>query len=180
MSLRLSGTSRSLWAFENLEATPLPEDPRSLLGRMMDELESSVLAKSEGASSPATSGAVSGGDTISDSDLSELAIQTWRLEKRIKGLDPGEHKRIRKQLSDSVRRFKKILERFSVEFEDLTHRPFRSGWQEVEVVAWEEPEGKTSPVDSGPWVFDTMAPLVRRDGRAIKIAQVICVDVEEK
>ena len=87
----------------------------------------------EASSSPFRANASPGGETISDSDLAELAIQTWRLQNRIGGLDRVEHKRIRKSLTDSARRFSKILERFEVEFEDVTGQPYVRGWQEVDV-----------------------------------------------
>ena len=151
---------------------------------MLDSIinESAVSAsfvQEGGASAGHAPPADSGGDTISDSDLSELAVQTWRLQNRIAGLDPEEHKRIRKQLMDSARRFTKILQRFDVEFEDVTNRPYNLGWQEVEVVSWEDQGDETSPVESGPWVRSTVSPIVRRQGKAMKLGQVVCVDVDE-
>ena len=146
---------------------------------MLDSIMSESVVVQEGeASHGSTPPEVSGGETISDSDLAELAIQTWRLQNRINGLDPVEHKRIRKSLTDSARRFSKILERFEVEFEDVTGQPYVRGWQEVEVVSWEEPGDETPPVDDGPWVKSTVSPIVRKQGRAMKLGQIVCVDVE--
>lgn len=167
--------SRGVWGFARLAARPLPNDPRAMLDSIMSE---SVVVQEGEASHGSTPPEVSGGETISDSDLAELAIQTWRLQNRINGLDPVEHKRIRKSLTDSARRFSKILERFEVEFEDVTGQPYVRGWQEVEVVSWEEPGDETPPVDDGPWVKSTVSPIVRKQGRAMKLGQIVCVDVE--
>lgn len=116
---------------------------------------------------------------LSQSDLIELAIQTWRLDKRVRAMNPETDKRAFKQFSDSVRRFNKLLQRFKVEYEDPTNKPFLTGWNEVEVVSWDEPDDTPSPVAAGPWVKQTISPIVRRDDRMIKAAQVICVDVPD-
>lgn len=173
-SRRFSG----LWGFSGVETSRLPDSPRSLL----DAVAREILEAESAASTtlpPDQPPTESGGETISDSDLAELAIQTWRLQNRIDGLDPEEHKRIRKQLMDSARRFAKILQRFDVEFEDVTGQPYSRGWQEVEVVSWEEQGDETSPVEGGPWVRSTVSPIVRRQGKAMKLGQVVCVDVDE-
>lgn len=170
----------SVWSFRVLDGETLPEDPKSMLNAAVaDAVRAATPANSESRSgSKDDARPVSGGETISDSDLAELAIQTWRLQNRINGLDPVEHKRIRKSLTDSARRFSKILERFEVEFEDVTGQPYVRGWQEVEVVSWEEPGDETPPVDDGPWVKSTVSPIVRKQGRAMKLGQIVCVDVE--
>lgn len=116
---------------------------------------------------------------LSNSDLVELAIQTWRLEKRVQSMDPTVDARAFKQFTDSVRRFTKLLERFSTAYEDVTNKPFTSGWQEVEVVNWDEPDATPAPVAAGPWVKQTISPIVRRQGIVIKTGQVICVDMPD-
>jgi hypothetical protein len=165
------------WGFSGTETGQLPESPRSLLDAVAREI---LDAESAASTTPEPyESTISGGETISDSDLSELAIQTWRLQNRIDGLDPEEHKRIRKQLMDSARRFAKILQRFDVEFEDVTGQPYSRGWQEVEVVSWEEQGDETSPVEAGPWVRSTVSPIIRRKGKTVKLGQVVCVEVDE-
>ena len=145
---RIRLSSEEHWSLGNIVPVALPSNPRECLSQIESSLESDITAKLAQTVPASSPGQVSGGGTISDSDLCEMAIQTWRLQNRISNLDPKEHKRVRKQLTDSARRFAKILERFDVEFEDLTGRPYVTGWQEVEVVAWEDPEGKESPVES--------------------------------
>lgn len=113
---------------------------------------------------------------LSQSDLIELATQTWRLEKRVQSMGADADKRASKQFSDSVRRFSKLLQRFSVEYEDPTHKPYTSGWQEVEVISWEEAETTDPPVTSGAWVKQTISPIIRRHNVMVKAGQVVCVD----
>ena len=168
-----------MWGFSKPESARDPEAPRALLDAVVEEIRDAASVASRVANPSSGMQPESGGETISDSDLSELAIQTWRLQNRISGLDPDEHKRIRKQLMDSARRFTKILQRFDVEFEDVTGRPYNKGWQEVEVVSWEDQGDDVSPVESGPWVRSTVSPIVRRQGKAMKLGQVVCVDVDE-
>lgn len=171
--------SRDSWGFKEPRRIDLPSDPSVLIAELKKSSGSAGLLLGSSRSDPASE-QVSGGETISDKDLAELAIQTWRLQNRINGLDPEEHKRIRKQLTDSVRRFTKILERFEVEYEDVTGRSYSPGWQEVEVVSWEAPDdGEAPPVASGPWVQSTVSPIVRKQGRAVKLGQIVCVDVRE-
>ena len=177
-TMRWSWHRWSAWGFARPKPTGLHRDPVSLLNAIQSETEASVR-ESLGRGGPTAPETISGGETISDSDLSELAIQTWRLQNRIGGLDPEEHKRIRKQLMDSARRFAKILQRFDVEFEDVTGQPYSDGWQEVDVVSWEDQGDETSPVDAGPWVRSTVSPIIRRKGKTVKLGQVVCVDVEE-
>lgn len=167
-----------MWGFSKPESARYPEAPRALLDAVVEEIRDAASVASRVANPSSGMQPESGGETISDSDLAELAIQTWRLQNRINGLDPVEHKRIRKSLTDSARRFSKILERFEVEFEDVTGQPYVRGWQEVEVVSWEEPGDETPPVDDGPWVKSTVSPIVRKQGRAMKLGQIVCVDVE--
>ena len=93
-------------------------------------------------------------------------------------MDPEKHKREYKQFSDSVRRFVKILEKIDVEFEDPVGRQYDSGWLEIEVVSWDDSEDNDSPVDSGPWIKQTVSPIVRQNGIVIKIGEVICVESE--
>src|SRR5690606_2511900 len=141
-SLPLSWFERLLlprvWTFSHsLAELDLPDDPAELLAEL--------VTTSDGAAQDATD------SIIHQSDLVELAIQTWRLQRRVDAIDPAEHKREHKQFTDSVRRFVKLLERFHVEFEDPTGRPYTAGWLEVDVVSWDDPGADLPPVESGPW-----------------------------
>ena len=177
----LSGLTRLLlprqWRFsQRVEEPLLPEYPIAFLAEVLAE-----HAPAAGQPAPDLEQADAADDrtSLSQSDLVEFAIQTWRLQRRVEGMDREKHKREYKQFSDSVRRFVKILGRLEVEFEDPTGKPFTTGWLEVEVVSWDDPGNEESPVDSGPWVKQTVSPIIRQHGITIKTGQVVCVDVEE-
>ncbi len=172
---------RDVWGFRRRKSPTIPSDPAALLADVESRAAAAVPQPAAGASvalPPVT--AVTEGTSISDSDLVELAIQTWRLQTRIDGLDENEHGRLRKQLSDSARRFLKILERFDVAYEDPSGKPYTDGWKAVEVVAWDPYSGQPRRVPSGPWVHDVIAPIVRRNEAVIKCGQVVCVDPEDE
>ena len=115
-----------------------------------------------------------GAVTMSKSDIIELATQTWRLEKRLANIDANQHKRIHRQLTDSARRFTKILERLGVRFLDPAGTPYDEGWLEVEVVGWDEadPDAAHPP----PYVKETIRPIIHSDGELLKAGQVICAE----
>lgn len=165
------------WRFSHLvEEAELPDAPIAFLD---DVLANHAITAGKSAPVAGQSDATDSRTSLTQSDLIEFAIQTWRLQRRVDGMDREKHKREYKQFSDSVRRFVKILQRFEVEFEDPTGKPFTTGWLEVEVVSWDDPGDGESPVASGPWVKQTISPIIRQHGITIKTGQVVCVDVEE-
>jgi len=155
-----------------LDDLSLPPDPVAFLQEELNRYESAIAARLISENIKRDPAAIA----ISESDLVEFAIQTWRLHRRVEGMDPQKHEREYKQFADSVRRFVKFLERFEVEFEDPVGKPFTTGWLEVEVVTWDEPGDEIPPVASGAWVKQTVSPIVRRKGITIKAGQVICVE----
>ncbi len=165
------------WGFsQQIEEPALSDDPIALLDELIAKYKPAV---GQAVQVAGQSDKTDGGTSITKSDLIEFAIQTWRLQRRVQGLDPEKHKREYKQFSDSVRRFIKFLERFNVEFEDPVGKPYDKGWLEIEVVSWDDPGDEESSVDSGPWVKQTISPIVRQHGITIKAGQVVCVDIEE-
>ena len=156
------------WSFlHGAEGGGLPVDGIASITELLNGLEHGISSPSDGSAA------------LSQSDLIELATQTWRLDKRVQSMDSDADKRAFKQFSDSVRRFNKLLQRFSVDYEDPTHKPYTNGWLEVEVINWEEPDDTPSPVAAGPWIKQTIAPIIRREDRMIKAGQVVCVDVPD-
>lgn len=107
-------------------------------------------------------------------EILELAVQTWRLARRIEGLDAEKFPRERKQLGDSLRRFQRILEVNKVEVVDPVGQVYVDGWVEVEVVSWEAP---TPDADGSVCrIKQTVAPIVRRNGEIIARGQVVATD----
>ena len=166
-----------MWRITEVSARPeLPRDPLAFLEGI---LKSHEPTESTQQSSTTASQGDSSQTGISKSDLVEFAIQTWRLQKRVDGMDPEKNKRERKQFADSAKRFAKFLERFGVEYEDPTGKPYSTGWLEVEVISWDDPEDGDSPVESGPWIKQTVSPIIRQNGTMIKPGQIVCVEPED-
>ena len=116
---------------------------------------------------------------LKDSTLVGLAVSLWRLQSRIERLDPETHARERKMFTDSARQIGSVIEQFDVEFEDPTGQMYMTGRLDVEVVAWEDPEGEVSPHGSGSWIKKAMRPIVRRGERRLAVGQVVVVDAED-
>ena len=115
--------------------------------------------------------AVSDGLTLRKSEVVELAVQTWRLGRRVDALDAEKNPREKKQFSESLARFKKFLELLKLECVDPVGQIYTDGWAEVEVVSWEAPEEGVSASEQK--VKQTIAPIVRRSGEIIARGQVV-------
>ncbi len=119
------------------------------------------------------------GEHLDDSTLVELAVQVWRLDRRVEGLDPEKHPRERKMFADSALRFARLIQQFGVEYEDPTGQAFSSGRLDIEVVAWDEPDGTPNPQESGPWIKRVVCPIVRCGERRLTCGQVVVVDEDD-
>lgn len=112
---------------------------------------------------------------LKKAEILELSVQTWRLARRIEGLDPEKLPRERKQLGDSLRRFQRILEVNQVEIVDPVGQVYVDGWVEVEVVSWEAPPEGTDSTTCR--ILQTISPIVRREGIIIARGQVVATDM---
>jgi len=126
------------------------------------------------AQSPSSGDAVASGG-LSKAEAVELAVQTWRLARRVEALDPEKFPRERKHFADSLRRFQKILESHHVEVVDPVGQVYVDGWVEVEVISWEPPKPGTDA--SASTIKQTISPIVRRSGEIIARGQVVAIDV---
>jgi hypothetical protein len=113
--------------------------------------------------------------SLSESEAIELAVQTWRLARRVEALDAEEFPREKKQFADSLRRFQKILETHGVEVVDPVGQVYVDGWVEVEVISWEPPRPGSDTTACT--IKQTISPIVRRAGRMIARGQVVAVEV---
>jgi hypothetical protein len=121
------------------------------------------------------SGPASEVGSLSKSEAIELAVQTWRLARRVEALDAEKFPREKKQFADSLRRFQKILETHGVEVVDPVGQVYVEGWVEVEVISWEPLKpGVDATVST---IKQTISPIVRRAGRMIARGQVVAVEV---
>ena len=115
---------------------------------------------------------------MSDRVAIELALQTWRLEKRIKQLPLSEHPKLLRRMEDSIKKLTQLLADHQVAIDDPLHRKYVDGWVEVEAIAWETVNGDEYPpgLDEGPFVYETRRPIVRRNNRPIAKGQVVLAE----
>ena len=176
---------RGPWRIKLVDRQLMPH-PAELL----EQLEQLTLGPSPALEDSAASSPPSSAQQISDDQLAEFAIQTWRLQQRLDSMDPDmvfgpaadpdplakprkAMGREKKKILDSCRRFRKFLEQFSVEYEDVTGHRYDMGWTAVEVMNWEEPLDGARPEHDV--VSKTIRPIVRKNGKIIKLGQVSCL-----
>ena len=155
-------------------------DCRGLLAWEPPAVAADPLPASGPVSAPTPGQQAVAGEHLDDSTLVELAVQVWRLERRVEGLDPEKHPRERKMFADSARRFARLIQQFGVEYEDPTGQAYLTGRLDVDVVSWEEPDGTPNPHGTGPWIKRAMRPIVRCGDRRLACGQVIVVDEEDR
>ena len=117
---------------------------------------------------------------IADDVAIELAVQVWRLEKRVGQLDLNDSPKLLRRMTDSVDKFKQLLHDNKVIVDDPVNRKYVAGWLEVKAIAWEEVPLEKCPdnIVADPFVLETIRPIVRRDGRPISIGQIIVAECE--
>jgi len=112
--------------------------------------------------------------TLDDTSIAELAVQLWRLRKRMEMQFPEARGKERRRFEDPIRRLEHVLTDAGVVLDDPIGRPFVDGWVEIEVVAWEPPKADDPHATTDcPWVADTIRPIVRKAGEIISRGQVI-------
>jgi hypothetical protein len=116
---------------------------------------------------------------VGEAELVEIAVQLWRLDQRVQRVATGGSDPELRRLSDSVKRLRGALERLEVDFEDPLHREYNDGWLEVEVVAWEQPDAPPPSGVQGPWVKQTLRPIVRRSGQLISRGEVVVTQISD-
>ena len=119
---------------------------------------------------------------ISDDVAIELAVQVWRLEKRVGQLDLDDSPKLLRRMTDSVDKFKQLLQNINVIVDDPINRKYVDGWLEVKAVAWEEVPLEKCPdnISGDPFVLETIRPIVRREGRPISIGRIVVAECEGK
>ena len=108
--------------------------------------------------------------------LEALAIQTWRLGRRVEALSGDDATRGKRQLQDSHKRLSDLLHECGVLIEDPIGTAYTDGWLEVDVIAWEDPEGPAPAGVHGPWVKQTIKPVIRFDGRLLARGEIVVAD----
>ncbi|XHC25122.1 MAG: hypothetical protein ACFHWZ_06845 [Phycisphaerales bacterium] len=120
-----------------------------------------------------------GSGVLSMSEIKTLAVHTWRLGQRIERLDDSDA-RVKRQLSDSHRKLMQLLEDADIEVVDPINQPYTTGWLEVEVIAYEEPDGPVPEGVTDAWIKQTMRPIVRHENRVILKGEVVVAEPAEQ
>jgi len=68
------------------------------------------------------------------------------------------------------------LSGLGVTIEDPTSRAYTDGWLEVEVIAWEDPDGPPPEGVEGPWIKQTIRPVIRRGNGLLSKGEVVIAD----
>jgi len=108
-------------------------------------------------------------------ELESFALHTWRLGRRVDGMTESEG-RVKRQLQDSHRRLTDALAGLGVTIDDPTDRAYTDGWLEVDVIAWEEPDGPAPDGIHGPWVKQTIRPVIRSGDGLLCKGEVVVAD----
>jgi len=116
------------------------------------------------------------GDANVAGALEAFALHTWRLGRRVEGIAEEDAGRIKRQLQDSYRRLMDSLSGLGVTIEDPTSRAYTDGWLEVEVIAWEDPDGPPPEGVEGPWIKQTIRPVIRRGNGLLSKGEVVIAD----
>ncbi|MEQ9461109.1 MAG: hypothetical protein RIG82_09180 [Phycisphaeraceae bacterium] len=120
-------------------------------------------------------------ESSSSPDLPELesfALHTWRLGRRVDGMADSD-RRIKRQLQDSHKRLTDALYGLGLTIDDPTDRAYTDGWLEVDVIAWEEPDGPAPEGIHGPWVKQTIRPIIRRGDGLLCKGEVVVADPDD-
>lgn len=114
-------------------------------------------------------------DTSDAPELEAFALHTWRLGRRVDGMADSEG-RLKRQLQDSHKRLTDALAGLGITIDDPTDRAFTDGWLEVDVIAWEEPDSPPPGGIHGPWVKQTIRPVIRIGDGLLCKGEVVVAD----
>jgi hypothetical protein len=102
------------------------------------------------------------------SNMIDLAIETWRLQDRLKKMliaskkeDPG--------LAFATDKIRDIFSQIGIEVRDLSGQPYNEGMS-LDVLTCDYPEGENPPSKI---IQETISPAVYFDGKLLKMSQVI-------
>lgn len=104
------------------------------------------------------------------SDLSELAIDVWRLEKRLDKVVAGISEEQKSSLTNSVQRMRRYLEKNDIEIIDPVNQKFNEGLN-LEVLSIEKDSSVGSPI-----IKETVEPTIMYKGQILRKAKVIVLD----
>jgi hypothetical protein len=110
--------------------------------------------------------------SIETSDLIELAIDMWRLEKRLAKVLPSLTEEQRGNINNSMQKLKRYLDKNNIEILDHTNQKYDEG-QNLEILAAEKDPNITEPM-----IKETKEPTILYKGQVVHIGKVIIVSKE--
>jgi hypothetical protein len=135
------------------------------IGEQMREVSRSLREGIRNAIQPQPAGV-----SCSIEELSEMAVDLWRLERRVE--------KIRGQLPEShilafehtIHRFRRLLDKYQIEIVDLTGRKYYEGLN-VEILSIQKSPGLAEPL-----ITETIEPSIVHGGKVVKRARVIVTE----
>jgi hypothetical protein len=110
--------------------------------------------------------------SIQTSDLIELAIDMWRLERRLAKALPLLPEEQKANINNSLQKLKRYLDKYNIEILDHTNQKYDEG-QNLEVLAAEK-----DPNTKEPTIKETKEPTILYKGQVVHIGKVIIVNNE--
>ena len=99
-------------------------------------------------------------------DFSSLAVEVWRLERKLSNIQCILGNDNTKSLFTSLDKIKLFLEKNKIEVTDFTGQKYDDGLN-VDVLSFLKGQG------GGPTIIETIEPMIKYDGRIVKRAKVI-------
>ena len=110
--------------------------------------------------------------SIQTSDLIELAIDMWRLERRLAKALPLLPEEQKANINNSLQKLKRYLDKYNIEIIDHTNQKYDEG-QNLDVLAAEK-----DPNTKEPTIKETKEPTILYKGQVVHIGKVIIVNNE--
>ncbi|MCB4757303.1 MAG: hypothetical protein LHV69_09815 [Elusimicrobia bacterium] len=103
--------------------------------------------------------------SIGTQDLTELAVEVWRLEQRITRIAEGLAEGQRRSIHNSLQKVKRYLEKYDLEYRDYTNARYNDGLN-VEILSSEQTDGPRL-------IKETVEPAILLKGQLVRKAKVI-------
>ena len=110
--------------------------------------------------------------SIQTSDLIELAIDMWRLERRLAKALPLLPDEQKANINNSLQKLKRYLDKYNIEILDHTNQKYDEG-QNLEILAAEKDPNVKEPI-----IKETKEPTILYKGQVVHIGKVIIVNNE--
>jgi hypothetical protein len=103
-------------------------------------------------------------------DLADMAVDVWRIEKRLGTIKPSLPEAQSKSFENSIARLKRVLSKCEIEILDYTGKKYNEGLN-VDILSIEKDQGATFP-----HIREMIEPTILCKGTIIKKGKVIVVE----